>query len=147
MVRLHWVIWPNLGVAISSLYDTRNLGRVSSSPPFVLGPLFLYGVYLESALFPVEVSLTLQGREVLTTSSDLDILEYNLPFFVAVASSVLMCVTALHRISENVSDGFLIKESLNGLATIPCSKAVTITFSPWVWSLTVNAQNLFKWFT
>jgi len=61
---------------------------------------------LEFALFLVEVSLTLKGQEVFTTFVDLDILEYNLPFFVATASLVLMCVTNLHQISKNVSTGF-----------------------------------------
>ena len=46
-------------------------------------------------------------------------------YFTDTASSALIWATAHRRISANVSAEFLINESLNGPAMIPCSKALT----------------------
>ena len=56
-----------------------------------------------------------------------------LPFFLSTTS---IWVVARSHTLDNVSAGFLINESLNGLVAIPFTKATTTISSSWVWSLT-----------
>ena len=128
---------------MSSLQDTRNLGLiVLSSLGFALGSSFLatYGTYLWSALFLVDTSLLLIERFQLF-SLYLGCLKCELPFFLSTTS--IWAITRWHT-SDNDSTELLIKESLNGLAVIPCTKAATTISSSWVCSLTETAQYLFK---
>ena len=109
----------------SSLHDTRNLVLiVVSSMTLISGSSFLamYGTYLGFVLFPVEVSLLLLERSQLF-SLCLGCFDREPPFFLSTVSSASIWVVTRWCTSDNVSIGFLISESVNELANIPCSKA------------------------